>query len=101
MSESCGADGLPIVVVEAHLPFTQKAADVDIEVRQEASSWYIQLHLLNSTQSDGKINPAGPTLCDEMQMLRACLPGPVDEGLAKAKFDKKRRHLTISFPRLP
>ena len=91
-------------MVRAHLPTATMAADVLIEVvrgdagrvadgggggGREPQRWFVELRVEAAAQGGGSSSNS---------VLRAELPGPVDDGKATAKFDGKRRQLVVRFP---
>ena len=95
-------------MVRAHLPAATKAADVLIEVVRgdagggadggggcETSRWFVELRVEAAAQD---VWAQGGSSNSSNSVLRAELPGAVDDSKATAKFDGKRRQLVVRFP---
>ena len=67
------------VLLQAHLPAASKASDIDMEVVKDGGGSRVVLRVAGD-------------------QLSAWLPSSVDDELAKAKFDSKKKVLTVRFP---
>ena len=90
-----------MVLVVAHLPSTEKASDVDMEViqveGQEASQWFLELRFAPPAASSSRSCIGSASGEPQRAILRVQLPAPVDDTRVKAKFDRSKRQMTVKF----
>ena len=92
-----------MVLVVAHLPSTERASDVDMEVIQvegqneAASQWFLELRVAPPAASRSSISAGSVSAEPQRTILRVQLPAAVDDTRVKAKFDRIKRQMTVKF----
>ena len=88
-----------VVRVVAHLPDASRASDIDMEViqGQQGSPGLLELRVTRPSAAGVGAALGHEDVRGSHNLLRVQLPAAVDDARVKAKFDAKRRQLTVTF----